>query len=334
MVTKTGQTILVTGAGGFVGSAVTRRLVAWAESGGVLWDGGGVSAVCALLRPGASDWRLESVRQSPALITERCDITDASALRNFIECLRPKAVLHLAFDPSGFEPQTEEEWRTRHLAPMETMFEALSRLGGARFVHTSSSWVLAPGEHLAEDAPVAPSLNYAGAKAKLDDALPALGRTYGVPFLNLRLFNVFGRYEPAHRLLPHLVNQWRQGLTAQLTHGDQLRDFNDVDDIAEAYRLALAAPPLACGALYHIGSGSGTSVREFAEMVRAAMGVPGAIEWSAAETRDRHIPALVSDPALAMRVLGWRPAENLEARVRPAVEWWLASKLRTRPHDA
>lgn len=319
--------ILVTGAGGFIGSAVTRCLVRWAETSAVLWDGEPVDTVCALLRPGSSAERLEDVAQSPFLAIEHADITDTTTLQDIMGRRRPKAVLHLAFDPSGFEPQTESEWRARHFAPVETIFEALSSLEGARFLHTGSAWVLAPGEQLAEDAPVAPSLDYAKAKAKLDDALTPLHRVYGVPFVNLRLFNVFGRYEDIHRLLPHLVDQWRRGQPARLTHGGQVRDFNDVDDIAEAYRLALVCPPAACSAVYHIGSGRGTSVREFAAMVRAAMHVSGEIEFDVAETRDRHVPALVSDPALAMSVLGWRPVNNLELRIRAAVDWWLAKPV-------
>src|SRR5438105_4618551 len=284
-----GRTILVTGAGGFIGSAVTRRLIRWAEAGAVLWDGERVDTVCALLRPGSSTERLEDTLQSPLLAVERADMTDIPAFQDVMGRYSPKAVLHLAFDPSGFEPQNEDEWRARHFAPVETMFDALSRVDGARFVHTSSAWVLAPGTGLAEDAPVAPSLDYAKAKAKLDEALEPLHRTYGVPFVNLRLFNVFGRYEDIHRLLPHLVDQWRRGQSARLTHGEQLRDFNDVDDIAETYRLALLCPPRACGAVYHIGSGRGTSVREFAAMVRASMDVLGGMEFDTARTRDQHV---------------------------------------------
>jgi polyisoprenyl-phosphate glycosyltransferase len=330
---KMGNVILVTGAGGFIGSAVTRRLVRWAEAGAVFWDGERVDAVCALLRPDSSSERLANTLQSPLLAVERADVTDTAALRDVMGRHSPKAVLHLAFDPSGFEPQTEGEWRARHFAPVETMFDALSRVDGARFVHTSSAWVLAPGKGLAEDAPVAPSLDYAKAKAKLDEALESLQRTCGVPFVNLRLFNVFGRYEAIHRLLPHLVDQWRRGRPARLAHGEQVRDFNDVNDIAEAYRLALLCPPSACGAVYHIGSGRGTSVREFAAIVRAAMDVPGEIEFDTARTRDQHVPALVSNPALAVRVLGWQPRDHLEVRIRDAVKWWLA-RPREREEDA
>src|SRR4051794_37040155 len=109
-----GNVVLVTGAGGFIGSAVTRRLVRWAEAGAVLWDGGRVDGVCALLRPGSSAERLEDAAQSPFLAIEYADITDTATLQDVLGRRRPKAVLHLAFDPSGFEAQTESEWRARH----------------------------------------------------------------------------------------------------------------------------------------------------------------------------------------------------------------------------
>ncbi|MEP7129598.1 MAG: NAD(P)-dependent oxidoreductase [Sphingomicrobium sp.] len=319
-----GQTILVTGAGGFIGSAVTRLLVHWAEAGAAFCDGEQIDTVSALLRPGSSDVRLEGVRQSPLLTIERADMSDTVGLQDVLRRQRPKAVLHLAFDPSGFEPQTEEEWRAHHLAPVEAMFEALSHFEDSRFVHTGSAWVLAAGDRLAEDSPLAPTLDYAKAKARLAEALTPLQHTYGVPYVNLRLFNVFGRYEEKSRLLPHLVDHWRRGVPAQLTHGDQVRDFNDVDDIAEAYRLALLCPDSACGAVYHIGSGRGVTVREFAALVRAAMDVPGEIQFDAAATRDQDVPILVSDPARAINALGWCPTDDLQAKVRAATQWWLA----------
>ena len=319
-----GRSVLITGAGGFIGSAVTRRLVHWAEAGGAFWDGERLERICALVRPQSSDWRLEDVRESPVLSVERADIIDAAGLREVFRRYEPKAVLHLAFDPSGFDLQSDEEWRTRHLRPIETMFEEISRFKDPRFVHTGSAWVLGSGEKLAEDAVVAPILDYAIAKARLDEALGELSRAHGVPFVNLRLFNVFGRYEDRKRLLPHLVNRWRRGLPAQLTHGEQVRDFNDVDDIAEAYRLALLAPPSACGTIYHIGSGRGVSVREFAAMAAEALESVGDVEFDRVDTRDRNIPALVSDPGLAIKQLGWRPPDDLQVRIRDAVKWWLA----------
>ena len=114
-----------------------------------------------------------------------------------------------------------------------------------------------------------------------------------------------------------------RGATAELTHGEQVRDFNDVETVAQAFAGALAAPPSACGAVYHIGSGRGTTVRRFALDVAAALGRPELVRFGAAATQDEELPALVADPTRACRRLGWQPDLDLSGRVGAAVSWWL-----------
>ena len=113
------------------------------------------------------------------------------------------------------------------------------------------------------------------------------------------------------------------GDPVELTHGDQIRDFNDVDVVSQAFVDALGAPEAACGAVYHIGSGIGTRVRELALRVAAMVGGIDLIRFGAAETQDEAVPILVSDPSLATQTLGWRPELDLEARLRETVDWWL-----------
>jgi dolichol-phosphate mannosyltransferase len=156
-----------------------------------------------------------------------------------------------------------------------------------------------------------------------DALLPRLGEETGVPWINLRLFNVFGRYEARNRLVPHLVARLSRGEPAELTQGDQLRDFNDVADVAEAFRLALRASESACGALYHVGTGRATSVRELVRLVTQLIGGDELVRFGAGRADDDGLSALVANPTLAERVLGCRPAAPLPQRVRAAVEWWL-----------
>ena len=316
--------VLVTGAGGFVGSAVTRKLIEWMRTGGArFWDGEHVSGVCALLRPGSPAVRLETVAEAPGLFVRRADITDIGAFRALLDEVAPKAFVHLAFDPSGFGPETEAEWLARHYVPIRAAFEALAS-GGGRFVHTGSAWVLSSGNALDETAPLAPRLEYAKTKIRLDRVLAPLAAEFDVAWINLRLFNVFGRYEARNRLLPYLADALRKGVRPELSHGKQVRDFNDVDDVAEAYRFALSSPPETCGRIYHIGSGRGVRIRDFARMVCDAAGYEAEITFGATMTRDQDIPVLVSNPALASTQLGWRPNHELEDRIRAAVRWWYA----------
>ena len=318
----TGATVLVTGAGGFVGSAVVRALVAAGTEGSArLADGSQLEHVVGVLRPGGVTDRLETVTSSPLLALVEADVT-APAFDEVLAQHRPAAVVHTALPATAHERFDRE----LTLTPLRAAFSALAEVKGARIVHAGSAWTLAPGTRLAEDAVVAAGTPYARTKLAEDEALDALGRTQGVPWLSLRLFNLFGRYEVPTRLLPTLVDRLVQGSPAELSHGDQVRDFNDVDDIALAFVAALAVPAPSCHRVVHVGSGRGTSTRALAAMVVDVLGHGDLVHFGARETADAGVAALTADPSLARSLLGWRPGVPLERRVREAVEWWLARR--------
>ncbi len=308
--------VLVTGGGGFVGSAVVRRLVA---GGARLWDESPVEHVVALLRPGGSDERLEDLQQDGQWSVERADVADRAAFLSVLARIRPRAIVHAALDSDVYAQEDERLVR----GPLEIILEGLDDPGARRVVLVGSAWILAAGDHLNESAPLGPVNPYGRNKAHEERLLAQLAQAAGVPWLTLRLFNLFGRYEKPTRLLPSLVANLVRGAPVELTHGEQIRDFNDVDRAAQAFVEALAAPERACGAVYHIGSGRGTSVRELASRVAAMVGNGDLIRFGASETQDEDLPVLVSDPSLATKTLGWRPDQDLESALREAVGWWL-----------
>lgn len=306
--------MLVTGAGGFVGSAIVRRLV---RPGTKLWDGSPVDRVIALLRPGGSAERLEAAGEAERWRIERADAHDPRQLGDVVRRVRPRAVVNAVLDPAVYTSDAVGH------APLEALFAELADVDGERIVHAGSAWVLAPGLRLDEHAALDPRSPYARHKAAEDELLPVLGTRTGVDWIDLRLFNVFGRYEKPSRLLPYLVAQLSRGEHAEVSHGAQVRDFNDVDDVADAFALALGASESACGSLLHVGSGRATTVRELASMVAATAGDASLIRFGAGRTADDDLPALVAEPARVRRVLGWKPQGSLEERVRTAAEWWL-----------
>lgn len=322
---RTDGTVLVTGAGGFVGSAIVRRLV----DGDVrLWDGTPVEQVVALLRPGRDGVRLVGLSASGWSITH-ADVSDAVAFRIALEDIAPRAVIHAALDRNVHEVDDMSLVRS----PLEVILSVLGQRRDARLLHVGSAWVLAAGDALDESARLAPTTPYARAKAIEDALLPRLSDEHGVPWINLRLFNLFGRYEKEDRLLPTIVRKLARAEPVLLTHGQQVRDFSDVDVVAQAFADALAAPDGAWRALYHVGSGRGTTVREFALMAAAYAGDAGLIQFGALETADQALDRLVANPSRAVRALAWHPDTDLERRVRHAIEWWRSRLVGPSPRE-
>ncbi len=231
--------------------------------------------------------------------------------------------MHLALEPVVFTDLAEEEMHRINIAPLESMFKYLSSVPNSRLIHTGSAWVLASGIDLAEDAEVYPQSPYAKAKTELDNLLPELQSRYGVEWINLRIFNVYGKYESDQRLMPYLVSTLANGKKAELSHGHQLRDFNDVDDVSEAYALALRADRSACGQIYHIGTGHGLTIREFSEIVAEVTGNAELINFGSTESPDQHLTELVANPALAQKKLGWAPPKKSNEKIKQAAKWWM-----------
>lgn len=315
--------MLVTGAAGFVGSAVVRALVrAGPGTGPRFADGAPVEHVIALLRPGGSQWRLSALAGVPGWTTAFADLADRKAVLDLFRRTRPRAVMHLASERAIHQEPDEDEQRRLHLDPLRTLFEGLSGVPGGRLVHTSSAWALPPGLALDETTPLAPRSAYGRAKARADELLPHLQDTTGVPWVNLRLFNLFGRYEQESRLLPYVASRLLSQRPAELGPAELVRDFTDVDDVAGAYLAALGVGGEACGAVYHVGSGTAVSIGRFAGAVAGITGNADLLRFGARQTPDADLPCQVADPSRAVRILGWEPDRNLEERVRATVGWW------------
>lgn len=330
------NTVLVTGAGGFVGSAVVRAMVQAMQGptgGPTFSDGQSVAHVVALLRPNADASRLESLPPGAHWSVVRANLGDPGSSAA-LAAVRPRAVLHLALDPACHEARTEAERRALIEPPLIQLFDVLQNVPGSHLVATGSAAVLAPGAALDELSPTAPNPAYpCYARAKLleEDLLERFGSVSGVRVTNLRLFYLFGRYERNSRLLPYLVRTLARGNPAKLSEGTQLRDYTDVDDAALAYLRALAAAPRSGCRHYHVGSGRGYAVRDLAETVAAVVGRPDLLRFGSGPSAELEGHAIVADVRRIREELGWSAPDPLP-QLRRATEWYLARERGSTDH--
>lgn len=320
-------TVLVTGAGGFVGSAVVRALVGAMRQPTdrpTFADGQPVTHVVALLRPDGSAERLAELAPGTEWSVVRADIGDPRAVAT-LTAVRARAVLHLALDARCHDATHEAERQGLVERPLTTLFDLLRGIPGALLVTTGSAAVLVPGSSLDESAPTAANpgyLHYALAKLHEEATIERLGATTGVRWTQLRLFYLFGRYEAPSRLLPYLVHRLSEGEPAELSSGVQVRDYTDVDDAATAYLRALAAPEALGNRRYHIGSGRGMTVHDFATTVALVVGRPELLRFGARPAADAEGSIIVAAPGRAHDELGWSAADPV-ARLQEAAAWYL-----------
>jgi nucleoside-diphosphate-sugar epimerase len=177
---------------------------------------------------------------------------------------------------------------------------------------------------ITEDQPLDPPTSYGSAKV----AAELLGRTagdeVGVPFMTLRLFNVYGPSENPKRLIPYVVRSLSAGSVARLTSGDQIRDFVYVDDVVRAFE--------ACGTMsepvtrsFNVATGCGTPVSEVVvRAARAAGGEERLLGFGLVSQRRTEPSRVVGDATALTQATGWTPqvpvSEGIEHTVRSILD--------------
>ncbi len=306
---------LVTGAAGFIGSHLCRRLVA---------DGHDVVGLDDL-----SEGTLDNLDGAPEVNFVKVDLRDAAAVRS--AGADREVIFHQGAKRSVPRSLLEPELTTGvNVMGTLNVFEA-ARASGARVVYASSSSVYGDQERFPLEESMYPRPKSPYAASKLADE--ALGGAYwssvGVPTVGLRYFNVYGpRQDPASEyaaVVPKFIVACMEN-TRPVIHGDgeQSRDFAYIDDVVQANLLAAAAPTEAFGRAFNVGGGGEpTSVNTLLAIVAELTGAePDPIFEPA---RDGDMRMTQADLSQVHDTLGHEPSVDIQAGLERTVEWFRAA---------
>jgi Nucleoside-diphosphate-sugar epimerases len=293
-----GRCILVTGASGFIGSALCRRLsLVGAEVHGVSRTGRAGTDYCAR-------WH-------------KCRLDDIDAVRALLKTSRPEFIFHLASHVAGSRAiELVLPTFSGNLASTVNLLTAATELGCKRILLTGSLEEPAPGpEHAVPSSPYAAAKFAASAYGRMFHAL------YNTPVVILRLFMVYGPgQQDLRKLVPYVILSLLKGDMPQLSSGVRKADWIYVDDVVAGYLAAIAAKGLE-GDTIDLGTGRLESVRTVAEelcrlidpRVQPAFG--SISERAMEQTR-------TADAELSFRRLGWRAQVSLRDGLARTSEWY------------
>lgn len=306
--------VLVTGAFGFIGTAVVRCLT-----------GAGHEVVALTHRPPG-----QPAPQSPASDVLHADICDAAAMRTVVSDVH--AVCHLAalsLVRESFERPAE--YHRVNATGTRVLVDALVSKAAegsepALLVHASTHAVYGAPERqpVVEDTPLAPTSPYGQSKADAESAVKAASGTGALNAVCLRLFNVAGALAgrtdtEEGRIIPRTlaVAAGRESVLKINGDGGAIRDFVHVADVADAFLLALAACRRGTYAVYNVGAVP-ASMRDIVAAAEEVTGRTIPVIYGPPRPEPRVI---IADTTRIKRELSWTPERSsLRQIIRDAWE--------------
>ena len=306
--------VLVTGAAGFIGSHLCRRLVA---------EGHDVVGLDDL-----SAGRLDNLSDVPEVDLVEADLRDVGAVNKVANGCG--AILHHAARKSVPRSIREPEEFTEVNVGGTLNVLLAARKERAAVVFASSSSVYGDQDvyPLREDVEPRPRSPYAATKLAGEALLRAWWHSYGVPTITLRYFNVYGPGQDPESeyaaVIPRFATACLTGGTPVIYgDGEQARDFTYIDDVVQANLLAMNAPESAFGLVLNAGGGrEPTTVSRLLELVAERAGVSPTPRYEPA--REGDIMRSEADVSLARELLGYHPDVAIDEGVGRTVEWFAA----------
>lgn len=292
-----GRRVLVTGASGFLGAHLCRRLAAAAVE---TW------AVSRTLPRAASG----SMRNVPG------DLTDLDATRELLRECRPDVVFHLAGLAAGApDPELVLPTFRSNLVTTVNLLTALREQGASRIV-------LAGSMEEPDEADAAPGSPYAASKSGSSAYGRMFHRLYGLPIAIARIFVAYGpTARDLHKLVPRVILSLLDGRSPRLGSGRREVDWIHVDDVVGGL-LAMAAAPQAVGRTLDLGSGTLVPIRELAERIAELVDGRGAAPVFDPALDRPSERVRVADLAATRGCIAWQPATDLNQGLAATVEWF------------
>lgn len=322
-----GRRVLVTGAGGFIGSHLTERLAAAGAQvrAFVRYNSRQDAGLLALLPAG--------LREGIEIVAG--DLRDADAVRAAMRGC--DVVFHLgaliAIPYSYLHPREVVE--TNVIGTLNVLMAGRD-LGAGRIIHTSTSEVYGTALYtpIDEKHPLQGQSPYSASKIGADKLAESFWRTYDLPIVTVRPFNTYGPRQSTRAVIPTIITQALAGNVIRLGDLTTRRDFTFVIDTVAGFLAAGTAEGVA-GYEINLGNNQDITIGDLAQTICRLAGTEARIEVDPARLRPgaSEVRRLHASAEQAAVLLGWAPTTGLEEGLSRTIAWFRDNLGHYRPGE-
>jgi len=301
--------VLVTGANGFIGRHTIPLLIKK-----------GFEVHCV-------DIKLPELRESYTC-WHQIDLMDSEKMMKLMSDIQPTHLLHFAWFAVPGEYWTSTE-NIRWVQASLSLLQAFANNGGKRVVMagTCAEYDWDYGYCSEKVTPLRPATLYGVCKHSLQMILSAFSKQTGLSSAWGRIFSLYGPYEYPKRLVSSVILNLLQNKTAPCSHGNQIRDFLYVEDVADAFVGLLESN--VTGPV-NIASGVPVTLKELVYKIANCLDGYKSLKLGAIPIPESEPPVLLADTRILFQEVGWRPKHNLEEGMEETIAWW-KSQLKASP---
>lgn len=310
------KTVLVTGAGGFIGSHLVEALV---EKG---------AEVKTIVRYNSrNDWgMLENIPSDVKsnLHVTTGDITDFGVIKSAIK--NCDIVFHLAaLIGIPYSYIAPESYINTNIKGTLNIMQASMEEGVDKIVHTSTSEVYGTAKYVPIDEkhPLQGQSPYSASKIGADMLAQSFFLSFNAPVATIRPFNTFGPRQSARAVIPTIISQALSAQEINLGSLSPVRDLTYIKDTIDGF-IKVAESDTSIGEIINIGNGKGITIGDLAKKILNCMENPD-IPIHFDDKRIRPVKSevmqLICDNAKAKRVIGWSPHYSLDQGLKETIHW-------------
>lgn len=290
------ECILVTGASGFVGKHCYDLL-----------KGAGYDVVGSCYSVGNSD----------LFPLDLLYIPYPNYIRDCLREIKPTYLLHSAWNvkPGYRESPINIEWILSSLRLVKDFYEN----GGKRAVTVGTCLEYDPNSLIQIEfkTPLLPDTLYGECKKDLYEILYSYSRHHNMSYAHARLFYLYGLNEGPNRLVPTVINALKNNERAKCSHGDQIRDYMYIVDVARGLLATLFSDytgPV------NVGSGVGITIKQLVNLIAEKMNKKDMIDFGAFPSPVNELISVIAGTGIINSVIGWQPEYTLEQGIEATIK--------------